>query len=221
MGGHRLSIHCGMSQYIEARSVAEKSCPERCYRIPDDSLQDDSRHYTIRVQTPRSDEDLIKCILDVLGALMLARIPPGMTPEALNIVLSPKDPNPRVILAKLGSVLQRNEENGGFIQLIHKSFDDFLTNPLRCKERWFIDIEAYRRKFSRQCLLSLTDFLVSWMPDSDIPIPPHIRDYALVGRCGTYRVSVFRISRIYASFLKTSCRSASSCIYSSQRRQYS
>ncbi|SJL17821.1 uncharacterized protein ARMOST_21383 [Armillaria ostoyae] len=130
---------------------------------------------------PGSDEDLIKCILDVLGALMVARIPPGMTPEALNIVLSPKDPNPRVILAKLGSVLQRNEEDGGFIRLIHKSFDDFLTNPLRCKERWFIDIEAYRRKFARQCLLSLTDFLVSWMPDSDIPIPPHIRDYALVG----------------------------------------
>ncbi|PBK82580.1 hypothetical protein ARMGADRAFT_730706 [Armillaria gallica] len=130
---------------------------------------------------PGSAEDLIKCILDVLGALMIARIPPGMTPEALNIVLSRKDPNPRVILAKLGSVLQRNEENGGFIRLIHKSFDDFLTNPLRGKERWFIDIEAYRKKFARQCLLSLTDFLVSWTPDSDIPIPPHIREYALVG----------------------------------------
>ncbi|KAK0191802.1 hypothetical protein F5146DRAFT_1224444 [Armillaria mellea] len=132
-------------------------------------------------KNPGGDEDLIKCILEVLGALMVAHIPPGMMPETLNIVLSPKDPKPRIILAKLGSVLQRNEENGGSIQLIHKSFDDFLTNPVRRKERWFIDIDAYRRKFARQCLLSLTDFLVSWTPDSDIPIPPHIRDYVLVG----------------------------------------
>ncbi|KAK0209687.1 hypothetical protein IW262DRAFT_1468674 [Armillaria fumosa] len=130
-----------------------------------------------------NDVDLIKCILDVLGVLMVARMPPGpgVKPDTFDIVLSPKGPKPRVILAKLGSVLQRNEENGDHIQLIHKSFDDFLTNPLRCKERWFIDVEAYRRKFARQCLSSLTDFLASWMPDSDIPIPPHIRDYALVG----------------------------------------
>ncbi|KAK0464130.1 hypothetical protein IW261DRAFT_131383 [Armillaria novae-zelandiae] len=130
-----------------------------------------------------NDLDLIKCILDVLGVLMVARMPPGpgVKPDTFDIVLSPKDLKPRAILAKLGSVLQRNEENGDYIQLIHKSFDDFLTNPLRCKERWFIDIEAYKSKFARQCLSSLTGFLVSWTPNSDIPIPPHIRDYALVG----------------------------------------
>ncbi len=128
-----------------------------------------------------SDEDLVRCILDVLGAIMVARTPPGMMPETFNIVLSPKDARPRFILTKLGSVLQTSEEGGGFFQLIHKSFYDFLTNPLRHKERWFIDIEACRTKFAKQCLSSLTSFLGSWKPDSDIPIPSHIQHHAVVG----------------------------------------
>ncbi|KAK0477903.1 hypothetical protein IW261DRAFT_255144 [Armillaria novae-zelandiae] len=128
-----------------------------------------------------SDEDLIRCILDVLGAVIVARTPPGMTSETFNIILSPKDPRPRFILTKLGSLLQTSEEGGGFILLIHKSLYDFLTNPLRREERWFIDIEAYRTKFSRQCLSSVTGFLRSWKPDSGVPIPLHIQYYAVVG----------------------------------------
>ncbi|KAK0437162.1 hypothetical protein EV421DRAFT_1075347 [Armillaria borealis] len=133
---------------------------------------------TIVSEFPGRNDDIKKCVLAVLGAVIFARTPPGMKPKYLNIVLSPEDPNPRLVLAKLGSVLQTNEESGGFIQLIHKSFDDFLTNPSRCGERWFIDVEDQKRKFARQWLLSLTDFLASWQPNFDIPT--HIRDYALI-----------------------------------------
>ncbi|KAK0215452.1 hypothetical protein IW262DRAFT_218758 [Armillaria fumosa] len=146
-----------------------------------------------------SDEDLIRCILDVLGAIIVARTPPGLTPETFNVVLSLKDPRPRFILNKLGSLLQTSEDGGGFILLIHKSFYDFLTNPLRRKERWFIDIEAYRKRFARQCLSSVTGFLRSWRPDSGVPIPSHIQHYAVVGplwHINAFDVQDFDVLRI-------------------------
>ncbi|KAK0493869.1 hypothetical protein EDD18DRAFT_1107838 [Armillaria luteobubalina] len=146
-----------------------------------------------------SDEDLIRWVLDVLGAIIVARTPPGMTPETFNIVLSPNDLGPRFILNKLGSLLQTSEDGGGFILLIHKSLYDFLTNPSRRKERWFIDIEAYRTKFARQCLSSVTGFLGSWKPDADIPIPSHIQHYAVIGplwHIQAFDVQDFNVLRI-------------------------
>ncbi|KAK0492541.1 hypothetical protein EDD18DRAFT_461604 [Armillaria luteobubalina] len=146
-----------------------------------------------------SDEDLMRCVLDVLGAIIVARTPPGMTPETFNIVLSPNDLGPHFILNKLGGLLQTSEDGGGFILLIHKSLYDFLTNPSRRKERWFIDIEAYRTKFARQCLSSVTGFLGSWKPDADIPIPSHIQHYAVIGplwHIQAFDVQDFNVLRI-------------------------
>ncbi|KAK0437165.1 hypothetical protein EV421DRAFT_2038335 [Armillaria borealis] len=143
--------------------------------VPKDATDSLTTLYTTALNTivselPGRNEDLRKCMLAVLGAVIFAQTRPGMTHESLSIVLSPKDPKPQVILAKLGSVLQTTEERGGFIQLIHKSFADFLINPSRHEERWFIDVEGQKRKFARQCLLSLTDFLASWEPNFDIPM---------------------------------------------------
>ncbi len=67
------------------------------------------------------------------------------------------------VLEKLGSVVQSNEESGDFIRLIHKSFDDFLTDPLHCRERWFINIEDHKNKFARQYLSCLMTFLADWV----------------------------------------------------------
>ncbi len=85
-----------------------------------------------------------------LGQVMVARTPPGLTADLLDaLVLNPgHDPLAQRVLAKLGSVVQSDKESD-FIRVIHKSFDDFLTDPSRCGERWFIDIEDHKIKFAR------------------------------------------------------------------------
>ncbi|PBK68563.1 hypothetical protein ARMSODRAFT_975958 [Armillaria solidipes] len=128
-------------------------------------------------------------IMKVLGAIMVARTPPGLTPDDLaKLVLGSGETSAKDILDKLGSVVDTDTKSGGFIRLIHKSFDDFLTHPgSHRKDSWFINIEDHKRKFARQCLSVLIDFLKGWAEGSGIP--SHIQNYALLGplfdRCGT------------------------------------
>ncbi|KAK0442800.1 uncharacterized protein EV420DRAFT_1649549 [Desarmillaria tabescens] len=127
-------------------------------------------------------EDLKEDILRILGTVLVAKTPPGMTAVLLdNIVLTPnEDTAAQVILEKLGSVLRLpSTEDDGFIEVIHKSFDDFLKRPLPRQDGWFIDIEAHQRKLAKQCLSRLIKFLESWVPDS--AIPSYIENYAVVG----------------------------------------
>ncbi|KAK0430620.1 hypothetical protein EV421DRAFT_2024988 [Armillaria borealis] len=120
-------------------------------------------------------------IIRVLGAIMVARTPPGLTPNDLTkLVLGSGETLAKDILDKLGSVVDTNTKSGGFIQLIHRSFDNFLTHPgLHCKDSWFIDIEDHKRKFAWQCLSVLINFLKEWAEGSGIP--SHIQNYALLG----------------------------------------
>ncbi len=120
-------------------------------------------------------------IMKVLGAIMIARTPPGLTPDDLaKIVLGSGETSAKDILDKLGSVVETNTEQHGFIQLIHKSFDDFLTHQsLHHKDSWFINIKDHQRKFAQQCLSVLTNFLKEWAEGSDIS--SHIKNYALLG----------------------------------------
>ncbi len=100
-------------------------------------------------------------------------------------MLDEKDISAQDILDKLGSVVEKyddetNTKRGGFIQLIHKSFDDFLTHQSsHHKDSWFIDIEDHKRKFAQQCLSVLTNFLGKWT--ESVEIPSHIQNYALLG----------------------------------------
>ncbi|KAK0241325.1 hypothetical protein EDD85DRAFT_395910 [Armillaria nabsnona] len=150
--------------------------------IPDDAVQALKNLYStaLNVASAGSD-DIRRCIQAVLGAIIVAKTPPGLTQDDLNnLVLTVRDASPQVILNKLGSVVKPPDKvNGGFIQLIHKSFDDFLTNPSHRGERWFIDIEDHKRNLASRCLSSSTKFLASWVPNSDIP--SYIKNYAIVG----------------------------------------
>ncbi|KAK0229512.1 hypothetical protein EDD85DRAFT_130610 [Armillaria nabsnona] len=139
------------------------------------------------------DSDIEECIKKVLGAIMVAQIP--LTQDDLNkIVLSKKDTSAQDILDKLGSVVEKYDDDdsdddgddetdpkrGGFIQLIHKSFDDFLTHQSsHHRDSWFINIKDHQRKFAQQCLSVLTSFLKEWTEGSHIP--SHIQNYALLG----------------------------------------
>ncbi len=120
-------------------------------------------------------------IMKVLGAIMVARTPPGLRPDDLaKIVLGSGEISAKDILDKLGSVVDTDTKSGGFIRLIHKSFDDFLTHQSsHRKDSWFINIKDHQRKFTQKCLSVLTNFLKEWADGSDIP--SHIQNYALLG----------------------------------------
>ncbi|KAK0430626.1 hypothetical protein EV421DRAFT_247724 [Armillaria borealis] len=121
-------------------------------------------------------------IMKVLGAIMVARTPPGLTPDDLaKLVLGSRETSAKDILDKLGSVVDTDTKSGGFIRLIHKSFDDFLMahTTLQGKNSWFIDIKDHQMKLAQKCLSVLTNFLKEWSEGSDIP--SHIRNYTLLG----------------------------------------
>ncbi len=105
------------------------------------------------------DSDIEECIKKVLGAIIVARRP--LTQDDIDkLVLDEKDISAKDILDKLGSVVDTNTKSGNFIQLIHKSFNDFLTHQSsHHKDLWFINIEKHKRKFAQQCLSVLINFL--------------------------------------------------------------
>ncbi|PBK82021.1 hypothetical protein ARMGADRAFT_1019906 [Armillaria gallica] len=134
--------------------------------IPKDAIQSLTDLYRTALETIVSElesDDVKECILHVLG----------LTADLLDaLILTPDhDLSAQCVLEKLG-------KSGGFNRLIHKSFDNFLTDPSHCGERWFINIEDHKNKFARQY----------WVPPKSAKtlkqyhdnIPYHIRDYALL-----------------------------------------
>ncbi len=72
-------------------------------------------------------------------------------------------------------------DDDGSLELIHKSFDDFLRDHGRCGDGWFIDVKEHEKELARRCVLSLTMFLEKWMPCYD-----HLeKDEAQHGPLGT------------------------------------
>ncbi|KAK0235058.1 hypothetical protein EDD85DRAFT_65629 [Armillaria nabsnona] len=114
---------------------------------------------TIVSEIGSGDEDIRQCIRAVLGVLIVRKgsITVSMLSE---LVLQEEDPPAQTIIGKLGSVV---EERSGCLELIHKSFDDFLQDYNRCG-RWFIDIKQHEMELARRCMLSLTQFLKNWTP---------------------------------------------------------
>ncbi|PBK88965.1 hypothetical protein ARMGADRAFT_347292 [Armillaria gallica] len=133
-------------------------------------------------------------VMDILGAIMVARTPQGMTADLLDaLVLTNNDLSAQHILNKLGSVVKISGiENHGFIQLNHNSFNDFLQDQEQSGDKWYIDIGIHEKKLAKRCLSALTTFLASWMlQDKDYTditkkachdmIPYHILNYAIIG----------------------------------------
>ncbi|PBK87865.1 hypothetical protein ARMGADRAFT_1034473 [Armillaria gallica] len=141
----------------------------------------DGLYTTALNEAAEGNQSLKKCIMKVLGTIMVARTPLGLTRDDFkNLVLDPKDTSAQDILINLGSMVETDAKSGGSNQLIHKSFDDFLTHQSsHCKDSWFINIEDHKRKFAWQCLSVLTSFLKEWALGSDIP--SHIQNYTLLG----------------------------------------
>ncbi len=122
---------------------------------------------------------------DVLGAVLVTKMPPGMTEDVLdNVVLRGKgSPSSHRIISMLGSVLSPETEDLP-LQLIHKSLDDFLQDRSRCGDEWFVDVTLHRRAIAEQCRVASKSFMKTWSPTSDMDIravPAYISKYALFG----------------------------------------
>lgn len=167
-------------------------------RIPDDAIQSLTMLYRVALdlivtegQENLENADIRRCIRDLLGAIVVAEVPPGLTLEAIGaLVLKPMDPAGKTVYSKLTSVVEMSSEQK-VLWLMHKSFDDFLQDKNRSGEEWFIDVEEHKRNLARVSLSSLNIFLrCSWQPNAtkDVPaqqcrdrIPAHICHYAVLG----------------------------------------
>ncbi len=111
---------------------------------------------TIVSEAEEEDEDVQQCICAVLGALIVCKgnMTLPMLPE-LVLQEGEGDSLVQLIIAKLGSVVQ---ERSGSLELIHKSFDDFLWDHGRCGDRWFIDVKKHEQNLAKRCVSSLVLF---------------------------------------------------------------
>ncbi len=133
--------------------------------IPADAMEALTTLYQTALETVVSEvsgrkEDIRRCIRAVLGALIV-RKSNMTTPMLPELVLREGDPQAQLIVDKLGSVVQ---ERDGSLELIHKSFDDFLRDHGRCGDEWFIDVKEHEKELTRRCMLSLTMFFNTWTP---------------------------------------------------------
>ncbi len=145
--------------------------------VPADAMAALTMLYQAALKTIASEvpgEDVRQCICAVLGALIVrkGKMTVPMLPE---LVLQQGDPRAQLIVARLGSVVQ--ERSDGSLELIHKSFDDFLQDHSRCGVEWFIDVKKHEKELAQRCVLSLTIFLDSWTPIGayleEAQLPPH------------------------------------------------
>ncbi|KAK0488069.1 hypothetical protein EDD18DRAFT_1191998 [Armillaria luteobubalina] len=138
------------------------------------------------VSEPGANMDIKKYVRSVLGAVLVTRTPPGMTESVLdNIVLRGEgSPPSRHIVSMLGSVLSPQAKDSP-IQIIHKSFDDFLQDQGRSGDAWFINVALHRQAIAEQSRIASKSFLETWSPTNNMVIgavPAYISNYALFGR---------------------------------------
>ncbi|PBK98181.1 hypothetical protein ARMGADRAFT_1075044 [Armillaria gallica] len=139
---------------------------------------------TLVSELPGANADVKKYVRNVLGAVLVAETPPGMTEDILdNLVLDEGSPPSHHVVSMLGSVLSPETEDSP-IRPIHKSLDDFLQDRSRCGDEWFVDVPLHRRAIAKRCLDASQLFLQKWSPKIDMDIaaiPVYISEYALFG----------------------------------------
>src|SRR6202035_1074754 len=87
----------------------------------------------------------------ILGSVALLRDP--LSPIALERLLSLKLKTVRETLMHLHSVIIVPESEAGVVRLLHPSFFDFITNPIRCPNPAFVvNAAAQHTLLARACL---------------------------------------------------------------------
>ncbi|KAG2107852.1 hypothetical protein BD769DRAFT_1500468 [Suillus cothurnatus] len=127
---------------------------------PQDRLAALDLIYTTALESATSrrwkDPEFSADFRDILGVVIAARNPlTALTIDRLNEVASVSRPRPSLhTIQHLGCVLRGTTSEP--IQVIHPSFEDFLTDRARCKrDEWFIDVSLSHQRLVRQCIGSL------------------------------------------------------------------
>jgi hypothetical protein len=110
------------------------------------------------VEESEFNDDIKSDIRRLLGAVLVAVTPPGLTHSTIGTLLfgSQEESLAQDILSKLSSVISFEM---GPIRLLHKSFDDFLHAQSRCGEDWYINVEVHKKDMVKQCLTRLSEYL--------------------------------------------------------------
>ncbi|KAK0502044.1 hypothetical protein EDD18DRAFT_679799 [Armillaria luteobubalina] len=181
---------------VVCRSIADFPSKSRLHallgdHIPRDIMQPMTNLYQTALNAiasdrhPNSESVRVKHgVRALLGAVVVAETPPGLTPENFYaLVLDGDDTLGHYTLSDVASIVEFASEKDR-IQLMHVSFKEFLVDPQRHRDNWFIDVRRHERDLARRCLSSLNTFLRSWRSLVDKyrnRVPAHIRDYAILG----------------------------------------
>jgi hypothetical protein len=121
---------------------------------------------------PGQNEDIKSDMRTILGAVMVAETPPGLTAATIDsLVFSPDQPQSLLILEKLGCVINFEDHSQQPLRILHKSFGDFLKDLKRCGVDWYIDTEQHKMKFVKYCLARLAEYFRSTEPRMVYPSP--------------------------------------------------
>ncbi|PBK66630.1 hypothetical protein ARMSODRAFT_352149 [Armillaria solidipes] len=180
--------------------------------IPNDATEALTTLYHIALNTlvseiPGANADIKKYVRNVLGAVLVAKTPPGLTEAILDtLVLDEGSPPSSLIMSMLGSVVSPETERLP-IRLIHKSLDDFLQDPSQSGDGWFVDVTLHQQEIAKRCLDVSTLFLQEWTDKVNVDvvdIPVHISQYALFGPF--WHIATFNESglELFTSFFRCS-----------------
>jgi hypothetical protein len=73
------------------------------------------------------------------------------------------------ILEKLRSIMITLDEDRGYVKLMHKSLDDFLTDEGRCEKDWYISAADHSYNMALACL----SVVYAWLDAADHRDPPN------------------------------------------------
>ncbi|EKM59080.1 uncharacterized protein PHACADRAFT_205257 [Phanerochaete carnosa HHB-10118-sp] len=105
----------------------------------------------LRSAYPKMTRELKARLKIVLGTLVLIR--DRLSPSAIDRLMDLKPGSIRTTLARLHSVVTVPEQDDGVINIIHKSFQDFLIDENRCRDRDLLVSPAIQhRLIAQRCL---------------------------------------------------------------------
>ncbi|EKM59070.1 uncharacterized protein PHACADRAFT_48379, partial [Phanerochaete carnosa HHB-10118-sp] len=105
----------------------------------------------LRSAYPKMTRELKARLKIVLGTLVLIR--DRLSPSAIDRLMDLKSGSVRTTLARLHSVITVPEQDDGVINIIHKSFKDFLIDEKQCRDRDLLVSPAIQhRLIAQRCL---------------------------------------------------------------------
>ena len=109
----------------------------------------------LELSFPEADDRTLDVFYQVVAAIILAKIP-FRVDDLAHFILQPKS-SVNFILDKLSSVISVGQDHG--IHIAHLSFAEFMCDPRRCPQEFYIDKWKESGKMSMMCFRLMKDEL--------------------------------------------------------------